>query len=257
MILSQYILQDAKLAVIDPHIRAGEESLANSFDSTHFFIPTAFELNQMGATLSQFMLEIDQRLNGKEDRTPLILVIDEFAGLLSSPLRDDCIKTVMKISAESRKVGIYCFCASQQFHKDLIPSVLRNSFTNFISTKSRYDVAHMLSGSKIFAAEIDKIDGFQCVHQSLMGDIDRLNFPNVTGTAVKALLKDKNTVTGVNSSSQSSSQSSSHDAYVVAMLKLGKGTGDIVRECYGVDGKGKAYQNAVIDLRRVISENLK
>lgn len=256
-ILSQYLKQDSKIALIDPHMQAGEESLAKSFNDTHLFIPTAYELDQITATLSQFNLEIEQRLTGKEDRTPLILVIDEFAGLLSSQVAAEVIKTVTKISSESRKVKIYCYCISQQFHRDLIPSVLRNSFTNFLSTKSRYDVAHLLSGSKIFAAEVDKIQGYQCVHLSLMGDLDRLHFPNVMGSNVNDIIGVRHgNSSSVRSSSKTGTTLNSRDSYVIAMLKLGKSSGEIVREVYGVEGKGRPYQESILDIRRVISENI-
>lgn len=253
-ILSQYLKQDSKIAMIDPHMKAGEESLASCFDSSYLYLPTAYELKQVSETLSLFDIEITQRLSGKIDRTPLILVIDEFAGLLSSQLRDDVIKTVLKISAESRKVKVFCFCLSQQFHKDLIPSVLRNSFTNFISTKSRYDVALMLSGSKIFANEVDKIQGYQCTHLSLMGDLDRLNFPNMTGTEVKSLLKPKNNDTGVNSGNIGGL--SAHDSLVVAHLKLGDGINKIIREVYKVDNKGSKYAEAMKDIYRIVAERI-
>lgn len=256
-ILSQYLKQDSKIAMIDPHMKAGEESLSKSFDLSHLFIPTAYEISQITATLAQFNLEIDQRLTGKEDRTPLILVIDEFAGLLSSQVAAEVIKTVTKISSESRKVKIYCYCISQQFHRDLIPSVLRNSFTNFLSTKSRYDVAHLLSGSKIFAAEVDKIQGYQCVHLSLMGDLDRLHFPNVMGSNVNDIIGVRHgNSSSVRSSSKTGTTLNSRDSYVIAMLKLGKSSGEIVREVYGVEGKGRPYQESILDIRRVISENI-
>lgn len=47
------------------------------------------------------------------------------------------------------------------------------------------------------------------------------------------------------------------DQVVVEKLKLRCSTGEIVRECYGVEGKGKAYQESVLDLRRIISERIK
>lgn len=255
LILSQYINQGAAIAIIDPHYNAGKDSLGKSFDHTNLFSPTSYDPSDIRNTLSIFNLEISERLKGKESDTPLILVIDEFTGLLSNEdTRDEIISTVNKISSESRKVKIYCYCIAQQFHKDLIPSVLRNGFTTFLSTRSRYEVAHLLSGSKIFAKEVEKIQGYQCVYLSKFGELDRLNVPNTTQNDIQ-------TITGVKSSSQSSTNGSSlptnsKDAYVIAMLKLGKSSGEIVREVYQVDGKGKAYQESIIDIRRIISENI-
>lgn len=50
---------------------------------------------------------------------------------------------------------------------------------------------------------------------------------------------------------------STRDLAVVQSLLLCKSTGEIIREVYKVDGKGKAYQESVIDIRRIISERIK
>lgn len=252
LILSQYLQQGCQIAIIDPHYNAGKDSLGKSFENSNsLYLPTVYEPGEIKSTLAQFDLEINERLKGKEDRTPLILIIDEFSGLLSrDENRDQIIHTVNKISSESRKVGIYCYCIAQQFHKDLIPSVLRNGFTTFLSTKSRYDVAHLLSGSKIFAKEVEKINGYQCVYLSKFGALDRLNVPNTSASDIE-------TVTGVDSRSISRSTSrSSHDQLVISHLKLGDSINKIVSDVYGITNKGRSHLDACRDVYRIIGENI-
>lgn len=50
---------------------------------------------------------------------------------------------------------------------------------------------------------------------------------------------------------------STRDLAVIQHLKLGDGINTIVKKVYGVDGKGVAYQDALRDIYRIISENLK
>lgn len=50
---------------------------------------------------------------------------------------------------------------------------------------------------------------------------------------------------------------STRDLAVIQHLKLGDGINTIVRECYGIEGRGRGYQDSVVDIRRIISENLK
>lgn len=255
LILSQYLNQDCQISIIDPHYMAGKDSLGKSFDfCKNLWSPTAYEKGDILATLKLFDSEIERRLKGSGETKPLILVVDEFTGLLSNEdIAEPLIKLITKISSQSRKVFVYTFCIAQQFHKDLVPSTIRNGFTHFLSTKSRLEVAQLLTGSKIFAKEVESITGYQCVYMGLFGTPERLYVPNVTQKDIEECFN----LTRVNSSSVSSSVSSSKDAYVIAMLKLGKSTGDIVRECYGIEGRGRGYQDSVVDIRRIISENLK
>lgn len=255
LILSQYLKQNCEVTIIDPHLLAGEESLGKSFVE---ILPVYHEIENIIFHLKGIQLEINNRLAGSEERKPKILVIDEFAGLLQNELvNDELVKTVLLISQQSRKVGVYAYCIAQQFHRDLIPSVLRNSFTTFLSTKSREDVANLLTGNKIFAKEVSKINGYQVVYMTPFGHIERLNVPNTTMDHIK-------TFTGVQSGSNSGSvsgsvsrETQSKDDYVVARLKLGDGINTIVREVYAVENKGVAYQDALRDIYRIIGERIK
>lgn len=257
LILSQYLLQDCKISIIDPHYNAGKDSLGKGFDfSKSLFSPTAYEREDIEATIKLFDGEIDRRLKGSGDVTPIILVVDEFTGLLSnSVIHDQLTKLILKISSQSRKVFIYTFCISQQFHKDLVPSTIRNGFTHFISTKSRFETAQMLSGSKQFAKEVESINGYQCVYQSLFSEPERLNVPNTTQNDVIEYLSLSTRVNSGNVSGNVSGNAVSD--LIVAHIKLGDGINKIVREVFGVTNKGPKYKEATEEIYRVLGDRIK
>lgn len=256
LILSQYLAQDCSISIIDPHYNAGKDSLGKGFDFYKgLWSPTAYERGDILATLKLFDGEIDRRLKGSGETKPLILVVDEFTGLLSNEeIAEPLSNLINKISSQSRKVFVYTFCIAQQFHKDLVPSTLRNGFTHFLSTKSRPEVAQMLTGSKSFAKEVESITGYQCVYMGLFGQPERLSVPNTTQKEVEECFSLTRVING--SVSRSVSRST-HDELVIAHLKLGDSINKIVTDVYGITAKGRAHLDACRDVYRIIGENIK
>lgn len=198
-ILIQAIMQGAKIALIDPHADAGEESLADSFYpmSDRMYLPIAKTVEEQLNTISAIKNELQNRINGaSHDKTPIVLVVDETNALLTDPNISRPLEELLsKISNEARKVHIYALCIGQNFHSSNMPTTVRNSFVSIFSTYSRRDVARVLSGDTEFSHLAEELKIGQAVWAK-RGIINVLNIPNVTSTQVlliaqSLLLKNK------------------------------------------------------------------
>lgn len=282
LLVSQFLMQGYKLSIIDPHLEAGEESLAHSFISleNYFFSPIVSRetSSTIHDTLSLFDSEILARLTGKtDDRSPLLLIIDEFTSLIAdSQYKNHVVETITKIASESRKVNICAFCLTQQARKETLPVFLRNSFSNIIATKMRQDSAYLLSGSNDFAKAVNEIRGYQSVYMNL-SQLSRLNTPNCTINDIVSITEvtrpsfhlpkasiSRPTIDTVEGerrperrSEESQKKIDSRDLLVLSHLKLGDKFSDIISDIYGVKSKGGAsYNTAMADIQRIIRENL-
>lgn len=187
LILIQAIMQGAKIAIIDPHAAAGEESLADSFYPLNhrMYLPIARTPEEQLKTISLVRTELEKRLSGaSKDRTPIVLVTDETGALLGNPNTSKPLEELLlKISTESRKVFIYALCIGQNFNSQTIPTVVRNSFVSIFSTYSKASVARILSESAEFGKLAERLKVGECVW-SKRGTMMILRIPNTTSIHV-------------------------------------------------------------------------
>src|SRR5690606_13578842 len=122
-VLAQAAMQGPRFAVIDPHLDAGEESLAHSLQPLQslMLLPPAGTEKAISDTLKMITTVARQRLGGQDsDRTPLILIVDELTSILArGSNRDELLDPLGLIAQETRKVGIYALAIGQQFQSTL------------------------------------------------------------------------------------------------------------------------------------------
>jgi hypothetical protein len=183
-LLAQAALQGASFVVVDPHMDAGDESLAHSLKPLQRLMLTApaGSDDQIRGALNFVSGVVRDRLSGKDaNRQPLVLVVDELTGLLSrSAVKDELIDTLGLITHESRKVGVYAFGIGQNFSGSLFPTEVRNCFVSMLSCRTRRDVARVMSGSNEFGKAVESLTTGQTVWMTPQGDMHRLSVPNTT-----------------------------------------------------------------------------
>jgi len=190
-ILAQSAMQGGKFIVLDPHYDSGDESLGASlyplgnrllFDVAHDdkgMTDALFYVDSVGA----------RRLAGRDqDRSPMILVVDETTALLQRSNIAPLLAMVLgKISQETRKVGVYAMCIGQSFNGSVMDTTVRNSFVSMIAMRSRRDVARVQSGNAEFGKAAEKLQIGQCVWLPPSGEMKRLAVPNCTQQDLEAI----------------------------------------------------------------------
>jgi ABC-type cobalamin/Fe3+-siderophores transport system ATPase subunit len=183
-ILAQSALQGGQFLVLDPHFRAGEESLGASLQplqSRMIAEPASTDASMLD-TLRYVASAGRQRLQGKDkNKTPLILVVDELTGLLQrSGIADELTATLGQISQETRKVGVFCLAIGQQFSSEVMSTPVRNSFVSYMSCRTRREVARVMSGSNLFGKAVETLTTGQAVWMTPQGEFHRMMVPNTT-----------------------------------------------------------------------------
>lgn len=183
-ILAQSALQGGRFVVLDPHYGAGEESLGASLSPlrTRMLCDVAANDNQMSDAL-RFVADIGQRrLSGQDaDRSPLILVVDETTALLQrGKVAQELTAVLGNIAQETRKVGIYALCIGQNFHSDVMPTVVRDSFVSQLTTRTRRDVARTQSGNTEFGKMAETLTTGQAAWMQPDGNVIKFAVPNTT-----------------------------------------------------------------------------
>ena len=143
-----------------------------------------------------------------------------------------------QISQETRKVGVYAMCISQNFDGRIMDTTIRNSFVSMISLPSRRDVARVMSGNTEFAKLAEKLKIGQCVWMDTHGDMHTLAVPNCTAADLELVARSfdgKNVYVAENSNLQRESttskplpshfQSTSNDAEIDDPEVGGSGSG--------------------------------
>lgn len=183
-ILAQSALQGGRFVVLDPHYGAGDESLGASLMALRplMLCDVAGNDKQMSDAL-HYVADIGKRrLGGQDqDKTPVVLVVDETTALLQrSNVADELTQVLGQISQETRKVGVYALCIGQQFHGEVMDTVVRNSFVSMIATRSRRDVARTMSGNTEFAKQAETLTIGQAVWMQPDGNVTKIAVPNTT-----------------------------------------------------------------------------
>lgn len=183
-ILAQSALQGGKFVVLDPHYGAGEESTGASLMPLRnlMLCDVASDEKQMVDAL-HFVSDIGRRrLSGQDtDKSPLILIVDETTALLQrSNVAAELTNVLGQISQETRKVGVYAMCLGQQFKNNVMDTTVRNSFVSMIATRSRRDVARVMSGNTEFAKQAETLTTGQAVWMQPDGTVTKFVVPNTT-----------------------------------------------------------------------------
>lgn len=121
-LLFQFILLGFKLVMIDPHISDEEESLAAqfaNFQDVHAMAPCGGNDERVLSRAKAMHTELLRRMElGEKNGFPLLLVIDEFNGLMrraSDEVKDRLSALLLDIEQEGRKFGVYAWIIGQRW----------------------------------------------------------------------------------------------------------------------------------------------
>lgn len=197
-LIVQALLQGGKFVVIDPHVDAGQDSLAGSFEviSSKLYAPIARNTQDQLNLIELVKQEIKDRLTGKKKADfDLIFITDETGQMLSDPNTGKPLEELLGIIVnQAGKARVYAISIGQNFHSRIVSTVVRNSYISIVSTFSRKEVARMLSGDQNFAELAETLQVGQIVlykrHESMI-----INVPNVTSRHVGLIAMEKQMLT--------------------------------------------------------------
>lgn len=197
-LIVQALLQGGKFVVIDPHVDAGQDSLAGSFEviNSKLYAPIARSTQDQLNLIELVKLEIKDRLSGKKKADfDLIFITDETGQMLSDPNTGKPLEELLGIIVnQAGKARVYAISIGQNFHSRIVSTVVRNSYISIVSTYSRKEVARMLSGDQNFAELAETLQVGQIVlykrHESMI-----INVPNVTSRHVGLIAMEKQMLT--------------------------------------------------------------
>lgn len=193
-LIVQALLQGGKFVVIDPHVDAGQDSLAGSFEviNSKLYAPIARSTQDQLNLIELVKQEIKDRLSGKKKADfDLIFITDETGQMLSDPNTGKPLEELLGIIVnQAGKARVYAISIGQNFHSRIVSTVVRNSYISIVSTYSRKEVARMLSGDQNFAELAETLQVGQIVlykrHESMI-----INVPNVTSRHVALIAMEK------------------------------------------------------------------
>lgn len=290
-VLTQSAIQGGRFIVLDKHYAAGEESLGASLYPlrSRLMCDIAATDKQMTEAIKLMRHIGAQRLAGKDgDKSPVILVVDETTALLSrSDIADELKHLLGEIAQETRKVGVYALCIGQNFHSKIMDTTVRNSFVSYLSCRTRPDVARVMAGSNEFGKIAGELRTGQCVWMDTNGEMVRIAVPNTTQKHVEMVAREIDGsplgTTGSTSGSEvvpsgtvdneivhcGTSQEPApeplvepasnivSDAVKVRMVRdmmaNCAGVNEIIRQVWGVQSKGRAYQSASAELNQIMA----
>lgn len=193
-VLTQSAIQGGRFVVLDKHFSAGEESLGASIYPlrNRLMCDIAATEEQMLRAIKLMRHIGSQRLSGKDhDKSPVIMVVDETTALLSRSDIAEQLKALLgEIAQETRKVGVYAMCIGQNFHSEVMPTTVRNSFVSFLSCRTRSDVARVMTGSNEFGKVAGQLRIGQCVWMDNNGEMIRIAIPNTTQKHVEMIARE-------------------------------------------------------------------
>jgi hypothetical protein len=138
LLIAQHCLHGGGVALIDGHGHAGAESLAQSCAPLRgaFLADPAIDDRAIWQTIQQIDDLARRRLGGDADRTPVLLVIDEFTSLaLRHPQAEDLIKRLIAFGNEYRKVGVTALLIGHSWKAGMISDRYGTALRSAIGTR--------------------------------------------------------------------------------------------------------------------------
>lgn len=145
-LLAQSALNGSKLIICDPH-SGDAESLAQRVAPLRpaMLCDIADDDKAIAQALRLADDILQRRKRGDQDRTQIIVAIDEWASLRRGPLAEELPRLVEDFSTEGRKLGIHALLLTQRADKESFGD-LRNTLSSNYVYRSRPEEARMLTG---------------------------------------------------------------------------------------------------------------
>lgn len=131
----------ADLWVIDRHARL-DQSLTQRLDplSKAFLVKPGVTSGEIASILSRVEAELDERLGGSGDNTPMVLVVDEINDFYDAPGWNDIGAQIgrltQRIANAGRKINLGILAAGHLSHRDGLGGHLAYTVSTFIAHKS-------------------------------------------------------------------------------------------------------------------------
>lgn len=254
-LLSQAALSGARLLVVDPHA-GDDDSLANRIAplAPAFLAEPASEGRAILDVLRQARAELERRKRGSGERWPLIVVVDEWTGLLRGELADQLPPFIADLTSEGRKYNAYAFLLAQRWaSSDVGGGGVRNTLAAAYVHRMRPDEARYLTGlrSAQLPADVLQLGSGESYLLDTSGTLTKVRTPLITPSDVSsvgarlALVEGTPKTPGRSSegapvdapsASGSATPTSPEQARILALFSQGVGTGGIVKELWGVSG---------------------
>ncbi|NCC30572.1 MAG: hypothetical protein EOM24_00955 [Chloroflexia bacterium] len=271
---AQGVLHGAKLLIIDPH--AGDpESLATRLDplAASFFIDPADGNASISRAIRTALGEVERRMKCN-DRSPLVVMVDEFTSLQRSSLADDLSKLVEVLGQEGRKKGVYGLFLGQAWTAARSGgSAARDSLASAFVHRLRSSQARHLTGLRAEELPDDVLDlaPGEAYLLSTSGDMTRVRVPYVSDEAIvnvaRLLTADAptlevprqapgNRVEVVLPAHQEAVNLSDEERRIIERILAGENIPDICRALSGASN-GRAYTKAQADIAAALRKALK
>lgn len=286
----QTALHGARFVVCDPHLEAGDDSLAATLAPLRsIFLTEPAERPAHILDAARYVWGIgDARVRGKsDDRTPVILWVDELTSLLGrSDVGDDLAETLEAIAQEHRKVSCFLAASGQIWTAARTSSELRDSLASVLCHRMKRNQARLLLPTDE-AVLVERLATGEAILWRTSGVTSRVRIPNTTAADVRrvgAILEGEPATEsaspgrpigfrptsarrGAEAATEAATEAgaasplrphqdgqngwSVEEARIVALLAQGKGPKEIIWELYQVKG-GDAYTIAAQKVRAVL-----
>ena len=188
-LILQALADGTRVFCIDPH-DGDLESLGSRLKPVAHLLarPVASDPRDIPRLLAEVRAELSRRASSKsDDRTPVLLVIDEWTALQRGEMGDEITSTVEAVTQEGRKLAINCLLLGQRWSATRSGGGdLRNTLTSAFVHRMRPEDARMLTGLR--AEQLPKdmltLEPGECYVQTTTGDLVRVKMPRMTDADV-------------------------------------------------------------------------
>jgi hypothetical protein len=184
---AQTALHGARFVVCDPHAGAADDSLAATLDPLRsvYLVEPASEPRRILEAVRYVAALGQARITGKsQDRTPIILWVDELTSLLGrSDVGDDLAALLEQIAQEYRKRGIYLSASGQIWTASRTTSELRDSLSSVLCHRMKRSQARLLLPTEE-AQIVERLETGEAVLWRTSGVTTRVKIPNTTGADI-------------------------------------------------------------------------
>ncbi len=279
----QSALHGARFVVVDPHLDAGDESLAATLAplSASMLCQPAGSDKDILQAVKLVRSRLDARLHGDKDRSPLVLAVDEFTACMrSSTVAGELASLIEAIGQEGRKLGVYAMLAGQVWTAERAGGTpLRDALASCYVHRIKRRQANMLLQLGDELPETLTLPTGAAFLYRTSGEIEEVRVPLTTAddvALVASLLggpapskpavidlpqpmleapaeRIPERYTGmVSTASQAAAPLDPRAERIRELLRTKTPSTEIIREVWGVSG-GRAYQKAAAELSEIVA----
>jgi hypothetical protein len=267
---AQAALHGARFAILDPHADTGDESLAATLEPLQpvMLCEPAMHERDMLTVAKLMQSQLDARLQGNADRTPILLAIDEYTRVMRSSIATQISGLVEAIAQEGRNVGIFCTLSGQSWTHDCAGGTpLWDSLASCYVHRLRRNQARLLLSTEE-ARLAETLEPGRALLLRTNGECEPVAVPCTTGfdvvrvgaLLVSTLNSPRNQIATAADASASASESatmlSPEAARIVDMFRQGNDVAAIVKTIWPDAQTGARYQQRSAEVQSILRDYL-